>query len=369
LGILEVMRLAPLQQHLRSRLRRRTPWVVVLVFAAIFTAFQFVLLSDMTQLRQPGFLANALIMPFVISFCYGFLTPLPWRWTGDDRARAPFWQGLGQALVFNGLTILLLVSISWWLVHNPNLKAEAAGLVQGTKPSFKTALSMTLLGGLPMMTIVGAIIAFAVITEEEKAAAESRLEEAQWVLLRGQLSPHVLFNSLNGLAELVRQDPVAAEQAILDLSELYRALLRHGDRPTAPLGDERMLVQRFLAVEGLRMGDRLRVRWAWDEGLDGVEAPPFLLQPLVENALKHGIAPHPPGGELAVSLAREGAGLRLSVRNTGRSLGLVPGQGIGLKNLEARLKLAYGAGATFHLHSEGPATVAEVKLDGLEARS
>jgi two-component system sensor histidine kinase AlgZ len=178
----------------------------------------------------------------------------------------------------------------------------------------------------------------------------------------------VLFNSLNGLAELVRLDPLAAEQAILDLSELYRALLRHGDRPVAPLGDERALVQRFLAVEGLRMGSRLQVAWRWDESLDSVEAPPFLLQPLVENALKHGIAPNPAGGELAISLTREGAGFRLRVVNTGKGLGLVPGQGVGLQNLEARLKLAYGTGAAFHLRSEGPRTVAEVILERLETR-
>jgi len=225
-----------------------------------------------------------------------------------------------------------------------------------------------MLVGLPLMTIIGAIISFAVITEEEKTVAEVRLEEAQWVLLRGQLSHHVLFNSLNGLAELVRQDPVAAEQAILDLSELYRALLRHGDRARAPLGDERALVQRFLAVEELRLGHRLRVAWRWDPSLDEVAAPPFLLQPLVENALKHGIAPDPAGGEMTISLQREGGGLRLQVSNTGRPLGLVPGQGIGLQNLEARLKLAYGQGATFHLRSQGMATVAEVVLEQLESR-
>ena len=110
------------------------------------------------------------------------------------------------------------------------------------------------------------------------------------------------------------------------------------------------------------------MRWEWDEGLDEVEAPPFLLQPLVENGLKHGIAPHPAGGDLVLSLRREGAGLRLRVSNTGKGLGLVPGQGVGLQNLVARLNLAYGSAATFHLRTEGPATVAEVLLPRLETR-
>ena len=362
------MRLGPLQQHFRERLRKRTPWAAVLAFAVLFTALQFMLVPASVQMRHPGALANALLMPLMVSFCYGFLSPLPWRWTGDERLRAPLARGLVQALLFNALVIVALVGLSWFMVRNASLKAEAMGLAPGAKGTFRGILMVNLVVGAPMMTIIGGIISFAVITEEEKATAERRLEEAQWGLLRGQLSPHVLFNSLNGLAELVRQDPVAAEQAILDLSELYRALLRHGDRAAAPLGDERALVQRFLSVEGLRLGARLRVRWDWDPALDDVLVPPFLLQPLVENALKHGIAPHPEGGGLAIILRREGRGLHLRVENTGRGLGLVPGAGVGLRNLEARLQLAYGPAAAFRLRSEGAATVATVDLPSLEMR-
>jgi hypothetical protein len=356
------MRLATMRQHFRKRLRRRMTWIIVLLFTGLFTLFQFVLVPASVQLRHPGTLVNSLLMPFLVSFSYGFISPLPWRWTGDDRLRAPFFQGVTQALLFNTLLILALVGFSWLLVRDASLKAEALGLATGVKVSFRQVLGMNLMIGAPMMTIMGGIISLGETTEEERATALARLEEAQWVLLRGQLSPHVLFNALNGLAELVRQDPAAAEQALLDLSELYRALLKHGNRPRAPLGEERALVQRFLAVEGLRFGPRLRVSWDWDPDLDREEAPPFLLQPLVENALKHGIAPHPAGGDLAISLVRLGTGLRLRVSNSGRSLGLVPGQGVGLQNLEARLKLAYGSGGSFHLRTEGGLTVAEVRL-------
>jgi hypothetical protein len=362
------MRLASLQQHFRLRLRKRTPWVVVLVFSLVFMGLQFLVLPAPAEPRPVGVLINALLMPFLVSFCYGFLSPLPWRWSGEDRPRPRVSRGLVQAVAFNALVVVALVALSWLMVKDAGLKAEALGLAKGTKPTFLRALGINLVGGVPLMTIIGAIISFAVITEEEKTAAEAKLEEAQWVLLRGQLSPHVLFNSLNGLAELVRLNPLAAEQALLDLAELYRALLRHGDRPTAPLGDERALVERFLAVEAVRMGPRLRVVWEWDEGLNRATVPPFLLQPLVENALKHGLAPDSGGGDLTISLRREGQGLRLRVMNTGKALRLVPGQGIGLQNLEARLRLAYGAGATFHLRSEGASTVAEVVLERLETR-
>ncbi|HEX9010841.1 MAG TPA: histidine kinase [Holophagaceae bacterium] len=362
------MRLEPLQQHFRVRLGRRMPWIIVLAFAALFSAVQFLVAPAAPQLRHLGPLANALLMPFLISFAYGFLSPLPWRWTGDDRARAPFLRGSVQALSFNGLLIVALVCLSWFLVGASPAKAEILGGGAGHPVSFWRILGFQLFVGAPMMSIIGAIISFGETTAEEKEAAEARLEEAQWILLRGQLSPHVLFNSLNGLAELVRQDPEAAEQAILDLSELYRALLRHGDRMRAPLEEERKLVARYLAVETLRLGTRLRVTWDWDGALDRVEAPPFLLQPLVENALKHGLAPHLEGGELAISLRRQGEGLCLRVANTGRPMPLVLGNGVGLRNLEARLRLAYGPAASFHLGTEGPWSVATIRLTSLETR-
>ncbi len=360
------MRLEPLARHFRLRLKRRMTWTIVVSFWVLIAAAQVALAPR--RAWNPAALASALLLPFAIAFAYGFLSPLPWRWTGDDRPRAPLLRGAVQALAFNALVVAVLSCLGWWLMQHTGLHTADVEAGRGGEMSFGRFFAVQVLVASPMMTIVGGIISAGERTAEEKAAAEARLEEAQWVLLRGQLSPHVLFNALNGLAELVRQDALAAEQALLDLSELYRALLRHGDRMKAPLGDERRLVERYLAVEALRLGPRLAVRWDWDASLDPVEAPPFLLQPLVENALKHGIAPHGGGGELAISLAREGAGLHLRVANTGRPLALVLGNGVGLRNLEARLALAYGTGASFHLGAEGSWTVATIRLASLETR-
>ena len=82
--MLETMQIGALQQHFRSRLRKRTPWVIVLLFAALFTGLQFLVVPMATQLRHPGALVNSLVMPFLVSFSYGFLAPMPWRWSGDD---------------------------------------------------------------------------------------------------------------------------------------------------------------------------------------------------------------------------------------------------------------------------------------------
>lgn len=358
------MRFQALTQTFRRRLRKRLTWAITLGFTLLFVLFKLAAFITV-QVATPALAwASAILTPFTLSFAYGFLSPLPWRYTGDDRPRAPLLRGLAQAVPWCTLLVVLIVLMDYGILHAAGWSGAVTDSGRTVHVTLRQALGMNLIIGVPMMTFIGAMITLGEHTEEEKAAMATRLQEAQWVLLRGQLSPHVLFNSLNNLAELVRQDPEAAEQAILDLAELYRALLRHGDRPLAPLGDERQLVRRYLAVEKIRLGGRLRVHWDWDEGLDEVTAPPFLLQPLVENALKHGIAGHPEGGEIRIKGNLLRGAFHLQVANNGRPASLVLGEGVGLRNLEARLKLAYGERSRFQLHAEYGWTLADVDAEG-----
>lgn len=354
------MKAAAIADLTRRQLRNPTTRWILLAFGGVFMVLK---LAGYVMLKwhHPAAWASGLLSPFLVAFSYGIASQWPWFWTGDARLRPSWPRGAAQAVLFTALLVVLLVSVDFGLLRLAGIRAIP---LEGTSLhlTYAKSLKSSLLFGVPMMTIVGALVMLGQITRMEKEEAEARAKEAQWVLLRGQLSPHVLFNSLNGLAELVRQDPAAAEQGILDLSALYRALLDHGSRPLAPLKDERDLVERFLAVEQMRLGPRLKVSWAWDGTLDRTQAPPFLLQPLVENALKHGISPHPAGGELRIALAPDLYGFTLRVSNTGRPLPLVPGDGVGLRNLEARLRLSFGEGATFRLVSEGDWTVAEIRL-------
>ena len=345
----------------RKRLRNRIPWGIVLAFWLIFAVATVVGARSMGLKRTPQYWAGSMVLTLLVCFCYGFVSSLPWRWTGDERLRAPFLRGLLQALAFNALLVVGLVGLdylNWRLGGSPVSPGMDGGPPH--RLGFLERLWPQLAFGTPLLSVVGALIALGEVGQAEKREAVEQLQEAQWVLLRGQLSPHVLFNALNGLAELVHLDPARAEAALLDLSALYRALLEHGDKPWAPLGEERDLVERYLRLEGLRLGDRLGVRWLWDAGLDAAEAPPFLVQPLVENALKHGIAKSLSGGELEIRLARGEGRLRLQVANTGQPTPLVLGSGIGLRNLEARLKLAFGERAAFRLFQDGKWTVAEL---------
>ncbi|MBK8727058.1 MAG: histidine kinase [Holophagaceae bacterium] len=363
------MKAAAIASLTRRQLESPTTRWILLAFGGVFTIIK---LGGYAVLKwnHPAAWASGILTPFLIAFSYGIASQWPWFWTGDDRLRAPWLRGILQAVLFTTFLILVLVSVDYGLLRLAGIR-EVPMEGSNINLSFVRALKVNLIFGMPMMTIVGALVMLGQITRMEKDEAETRAKEAQWVLLRGQLSPHVLFNSLNGLAELVRQDPIAAEQGILDLSALYRSLLDHGSRPLAPMKDEKALVERFLAVEQMRLGDRLKVSWSWTDTLDNLQAPPFMLQPLVENALKHGIAPNPEGGEIRIELTPDLYGFSLRVSNTGKPLPLVPGNGIGLRNLEARLKLSFGEEAAFRLASEGPWTMAEIRLriEGTGGRS
>ncbi len=216
----------------------------------------------------------------------------------------------------------------------------------------------------PAMMVVGGLIAARSLAEEQREQSQAESMVARTRLLQSQIHPHVLFNALNGLAELVHKDPKAAERAIQHLSDLLRGILSASERPTLPLSEERRLVNDYLALETMRLGSRLRVSWEWDGTLDGMEIPPLLLQPLVENAIKHGISPSIPGGDLVIRATSEDEGIAFEVWNSGEPfLPRQNGSGIGIKNLRSRLDLAYGREACLTIGPAGCGTLARIHLN------
>ena len=171
------------------------------------------------------------------------------------------------------------------------------------------------------------------------AATAARLAE-----LQARIRPHFLFNSLNSAIALVRAEPAQAETLLEDLAELFRhALVEQGE--SATLADEVALAQRYLAIEQLRFGERMRVQWQLDPDADGARLPPLLLQPLVENAVKHGVEPTTEGhARLRVRSERRGNRVLLTITNTvaTRPAGArARGQGIALANVRERLQLLH----------------------------
>jgi two-component system sensor histidine kinase AlgZ len=180
---------------------------------------------------------------------------------------------------------------------------------------------------------------------------ERRAEEAQQAALRAQLealqsrtNPHFLFNSLNTVASLIATDPACAEQTLERLAGLFRYSLDGSRRSSVRLADELEAVRDYLDVESLRLGERLRWRVEVGDDLGRLRVPPLCLQPLVENAVLHGIAPRRSGGEVRVVVAREGEELSMVVEDDGPGPGRSPHRGTGtaLADLALRLEVAYG---------------------------
>ncbi len=182
------------------------------------------------------------------------------------------------------------------------------------------------------------------LLRQEQMELQSRLDS-----LRARIRPHFLFNTLNSIASLIVSRPESAEQAVEDLAELFRASLKE-NRGATTVADELRLCELYLGIEQLRLGDRLRVEWQVDATLLDAPMPSLVLQPLVENAVYHGIARLPEGGVITVVLDREGDSVRVTVDNP------VPagaqsseGNQMALANVEQRLQVIYGARAGLQL--------------------
>jgi hypothetical protein len=208
---------------------------------------------------------------------------------------------------------------------------------------------------------------------EQMAAATHAATLARLDLLQSQLEPHMLFNTLANLRALIVADPRRAQEMLDHLIAFLRATLDASRQPRHPLADEFARIDDYLALMRIRMGERLRADSVLPPGLGAIGVPPLLLQPLVENAIKHGLEPQRGPGELHVAAAREGATLVLVVTDTGRGLEAVaaarsrdpggPGSGCGVAGVRERLQGLYGDAASFTLAPRaGGGTRAEIRL-------
>jgi two-component system LytT family sensor kinase len=176
--------------------------------------------------------------------------------------------------------------------------------------------------------------------EVEAAQLETRFAEAQNLALRMQLQPHFLFNTLNSISALVHANPDGADDMISRLGDFLRMTLDASPDHMVPLRKELAFIQAYLAIEQVRFQDRLRIDLDVPPELQDLRVPSLILQPLVENALKHGLSDRPGVGTLSLRARRDSAALVLEVQDDGE--GYVPGrEGVGLANVRSRLGLVY----------------------------
>ncbi|MFP5484110.1 MAG: histidine kinase [Gammaproteobacteria bacterium] len=264
----------------------------------------------------------------------------------------------GGALPATLAWLIAACSLKQVLQRLPTLGQYAAGVLLGALAGLWACGMLALAGMVPQPpwlasaasgALLSAMLVAALVLRARgrtPAATTARLTE-----LQSRIRPHFLFNTLNSAIALVRAEPAKAESLLEDLSDLFRsALVEQGEAVT--LAEEIRLARRYLAIEQVRFGERLRVQWQLDPRTDTALLPPLLLQPLVENAVKHGVEPSTRGGKLRVLTELRGS--RVVVRITNTLPETQPpkdapprGHGIALANVRARLALLHDVQGEF----------------------
>ena len=218
----------------------------------------------------------------------------------------------------------------------------------------------TWLAKIPMLYFVVPIVPVVLITvigfnqswwqifllEKRESQARELASLAQLEALRARINPHFLFNSLNSIAQLISTDPERAEACVERLAEIFRYLLQTDNRSFVTLRDELEIADAYLDIERARFGDRLAVDFLVEDGALHRTVPTLILQPLIENAVRHGVSQKIGGGTVSIEAAIDGGDLRVVVRDTG--VGMPDGvqaalsAGVGLRNVHDRLVHLYG---------------------------
>jgi signal transduction histidine kinase len=303
--------------------------------------------QDLIRTEVGGLMPWAFLAPMVLSL---------------DRRIQSARLGAGGFLAAH-LVGMVLVFVPYWLILR-SISLIWKCSVSGWNASQLTALIPTtqnLLGGFLSVPFVyflillgAAAMKHAQARQEEEVQAgrlARQLSEARLALLQRQIHPHFLFNALQAISTLLHRDPETADRLLVRLSSLLRAMLEDASGQTLSLRTELELTRKYVEIEQVRFGDRLRVEWSLDDSLLDVQVPSLIVLPLVDNAIRHGLSAKLGPGRLKIGAASEGSSLLLTVEDdgVGATLPLRPGLGIG--NTRERLTTIYGEQATLSIET------------------
>ena len=260
---------------------------------------------------------SAIVQPVLLASLLALYAVHPWL------ARLPYAWG-AAALILLELALTTLVAVAGrQLFESQPLALERYWL-------FSLIVSGTLLGYFHL----------------RGRALSPALGEARLQALQARIRPHFLFNSINAVLSLIRSDPKRAEQALMDMADLFRVLMAD-NRQLSPLADEIELCRRYLALEQLRLGERLQIAWHIDKMPQDALIPPLVLQPLLENAVYHGIEPREEPGEVRIDIYRKRDEVHIVLANPYRQEGSHhAGNKMALANIRERLQLHFDAEAS-----------------------
>lgn len=224
-------------------------------------------------------------------------------------------------------------------------------LLSAATPDWSLVLRTTLVGAI----LAGMLLRYLVVQQQLRDREQSELR-LRLQALQSRIRPHFLFNSMNIIASLIETDPRTAERVVEDLAELFRASLNEAGNQVS-LQQELDLCERYVRIEQLRLGKRLRVEWKVDPILHAVRIPLLTLQPLLENAIYHGIQPMPEGGVVNVQVRMEPQRVAIEIDNplppAGIAQGHAQGNRMALANIRSRLAVLYGKAAVFEAQEDG----------------
>jgi len=345
-------------------MKRRIAWLVAAVFAwwtlnGLAVGAQWMLMRDSNGVAVPAWHA----IPTSLVGAWGWIPlSLGLVWLAF---RFPIRSGqVGRGLLLHAAAVAAIVLLRAVYIYalDPYLHwyDSAPGFAQVLLQSVWNNLFQAWL----FVGVAHALYFAARAGERERQAAQlqAQLTDARLAALSSQLNPHFLFNALNSIAELVHRDPNAADGMIVGLSALLRNSLESAANQQVPLDEELRLLGYYLDIEKIRLGERLQVEWDVAPDTRAALVPPLLLQPLVENAVRHGISRRLGAGTIRVLAKNEGGRLCLEVHDDGAGASAGSGFGIGLGTTRQRLQALYGDDGALELLPSPQGTVVRLSL-------
>ncbi len=314
-----------------------------LIYTGLFSLAVAILVWWLTELRDfSGIVLVSLSIGWSIHLAFMLTHERLQQWLGPWLAPAPpVALGLAAGLLSGGL----FVAGQPLYFFSQDFRALGLGLFFGIT-------GFLIFGARERLRKAARLLAE---SELKQSQQEKLLAESELALLQARIEPHFLFNTLSNITQLVRSNPDLAVSALEHLTTLLRRALAHSRASTGTLGQEIDFSRAWLAIQAARMPGRLHYRLDLPQELRDVPLPPLLVQPLLENAVIHGIETGPAGGEVAFSARRDGNTLILRVTDSGAGINECgsPG-GTGLRNVRDRLRLRYGNAATLELTPASP---------------
>jgi sensor histidine kinase YesM len=367
-SFLEIMELDR-SQGAAGRLEAVRKWRSVLLFVGVWTlvglAFSALYYASALSEPYPASISSALRLNLSRFYLWAILSPLlllfTYRYPVELR---PFnWRNLliqiPVVLLASSIHAAMHLMLGWYL--EPSFKFISASLAGIYHALFLQSVYVNILLGSLIVITAHALLYYRNYraAEVQRSHLRAELAQAQLQALKMQLHPHFLFNTLHSISSLVLEDPGRANRMIAQLGDFLRMTLESSQEQTVSLRQEIEFLQRYLEIEQVRFEDRLKVVFDIEPTALSSEVPHLILQPIVENAIRHGIAQRAAPGLIRISGAQLNGLLRVEVRDNGPGIkgGEDPtnNQGVGLNNVRARLKQLYGRKFSLEManHPEG----------------